>query len=326
MDQTTYYKELNFEYNVDKLLEEEKSVEYQPFETGGRSNENTFFEYAPTWLQGKIIDFSNFEEIGRLTDLIKYRFKSNDVRPRFYKQQANTSVPMHRDMNTKCSINIILSDKYSPVVFEEGGGINYKCALLNLRKRHSVPAFEEERLLIKFSIFDVSYEDAFQRWEQQPLWHLDYEIDKEYWRNVFYENIQEGQWHWSVPKRKELYWYQLFIRDNSPLKELTRNVEMDLGIYGMNNFPRFSYQFPNTSLSHHFDEDNMVSINLNLLETIPIIHIEHKSYPYNAIFVDVGHRPHGVEPDPNSRLILKFCLRHPLEEVYDRLDKFGLIK
>ena len=53
------------------------------------------------------------------------------------------------------------------------------------------------------------------------IWHLNYKIDKEYWRNVFYENIQEGQWHWSVPKRQELFWYQLMLEDNSPLKELT---------------------------------------------------------------------------------------------------------
>lgn len=34
---------------------------------------------------------------------------------------------------------------------------------------------------------------------------------------------------------------------------------------------------------------------------------------------------HGVEKDSNHRLILKFCLRHSYEEVYDRLNKFGLI-
>ena len=157
------------------------------------------------------------------------------------------------------------------------------------------------------------------------LWHLNYKIDKEYWRNVFYENIQDGKWHWSVPKRKELFWYQLMIPDSSPLKSKTKSVEMDLGIYGMNNFPRFSYQFPNTKLKHHLDEDNMVSINLNLLDTIPTIHIEHKPYPYEACFVDVGHKEHGVEKDPNHRLILKFCLRHPLEEVYKRLDIKELI-
>ena len=160
---------------------------------------------------------------------------------------------------------------------------------------------------------------------KKSLIHLDYQIDKPKWRDIFYDNIQQGQWHWSVPRRQELFWYQLMIHDNNPIKELTKEVEMDLNIYGMNNFPRFSYQFPNTLLQHHKDEDNMVSININLLDTIPMIHIEHEPYPYECAFIQVGQKMHGVEKDPNNRLILKFCLRHPWEEVYDRLNNFGLI-
>jgi len=157
------------------------------------------------------------------------------------------------------------------------------------------------------------------------LYHLDFEIDKKKYRNIFYENINVGQWHWLVPRRKDLFWYQLFIDDKSPLKPLLRDIEMELNIYGLNNFPRYSYQFPNTLLHHHLDEDKMVSININLLETIPTIHIEHKPYSYEAALINVGGIRHGVEPDPNHRLILKFCLRHPWEEVYERLDKFGLL-
>ena len=134
-----------------------------------------------------------------------------------------------------------------------------------------------------------------------------------------------GKWHWSVPKRKELQWYQLFIPDDHSLKPLLEDVERDLNIYGMNNYPRFSYQFPNSRVNHHKDEDEMVSININLFETIPIIHLEQRPYAYQCALFDVGHVMHGVEPDPNPRLILKFCLRHTYEEVWDRLDKFGLL-
>ena len=155
--------------------------------------------------------------------------------------------------------------------------------------------------------------------------NLDYQINKEKWRGIFYDNIQKGQWHWSVPQRRELFWYQLMMNDKHPLRELTKDVEQDLNIYGMDNFPRFSYQFPNTLLQHHKDEDDMVSININLLDTVPIIHIEHEPYSYECAFIQVGQKMHGVEKDPNHRLILKFCLRHPWEEVYDRLNKFGLI-
>jgi hypothetical protein len=155
--------------------------------------------------------------------------------------------------------------------------------------------------------------------------HLDYEIDKNKYKKIFYDNIQRGQWHWSVPKRQELFWYQLMIPDGHDLKPLIEDVERDLNIHGMNNFPRYSYQFPNTKLKHHRDEDNMVSININLFDTTPVIHIENKPYSYECALIDVGGKLHGVEPDPNHRLILKFCLRHKWDEVVKRLDQFGLI-
>ena len=155
--------------------------------------------------------------------------------------------------------------------------------------------------------------------------HLDYEIDKDRYKKIFYDNIQRGQWHWSVPKRQELFWYQLMIPDGHDMKHLIEPVERDLNIHGMNNFPRFSYQFPNSCLEHHVDEDSMVSININLLDTTPTIHLEHKPYPYQCAFIDVGHIMHGVEPDINPRLILKFCLRHSYDEEYERLDKVGLL-
>ena len=155
--------------------------------------------------------------------------------------------------------------------------------------------------------------------------HLDYEIDKKKYRDIFYKNVQRGQWHWSVPKRQELFWYQLMIPDGHDMKPLIEPVERDLNIHGMNNFPRFSYQFPNTMLRHHQDEDNLVSININLMDTTPTIHIDHEPYPYECALIDVGGRMHGVEPDPNHRLILKFCLRHRWREVVERLDQFGLI-
>lgn len=156
--------------------------------------------------------------------------------------------------------------------------------------------------------------------------HLNYEIDKKYYKDMFYENVQEyGQWHWSNPKDQHLWWYQLFIRDDHPLKPKLESLEKDLNIHGMNNYPRFSYQFPNTKLWHHTDEDQLIAININLFETTPVIHMEHKPYPYECALIDVGHIMHGVEPDPNPRLILKFAIRHPYEEVYERLSSKGLI-
>ena len=81
------------------------------------------------------------------------------------------------------------------------------------------------------------------------LKHLEYKINKKKYRDLFYNNIQKyGQWHWLCPKRQELFWYQLFISDKHELKKDLFELENELGIYGMNNYPRFSYQFPNTKL------------------------------------------------------------------------------
>jgi len=115
-------------------------------------------------------------------------------------------------------------------------------------------------------------------------------------------------------------WWKVFN-----ISHLTEDVERELNIYGLDTFPRFSYQFPNTLLPHHKDEDQMVAININLLNTTPIIHIDHKPYAYESCFVDVGDLMHGVEPDVNERLILKFAIRHSWEEVLERLDKFNLV-
>ena len=161
--------------------------------------------------------------------------------------------------------------------------------------------------------------------EDCNMQNIDYDIDKKKYRELFWDNLNMGQWHWSCSKRREMFWYQLFVKDNHPLKSILIDVEKDLNIYKMNNYPRFSYQFPNTRLKHHVDEDNMVSININLMAERPIIHIEHQPYPYECALIDVGHRQHGVEPDANARLILKFCLRHPWDEVYERLSQVGLV-
>ena len=156
--------------------------------------------------------------------------------------------------------------------------------------------------------------------------HINYKIDKKKYRDIFYDNIQKyGQWHWLCPKRQELFWYQLFIKDSHPLKPLMEPVEKDLNIYGMNNYPRYSFQFANTRLGQHKDEDDMVSININLMETVPIIHIEDNPYPYECAYIKVGQHMHGVEPDVNNRLILKFCLRHSHEEVINRLSEANLL-
>lgn len=157
-----YIKIINLEYDSEALVEEHKRVSFKPFST--EKKHGGWFDYAPTWLQGRVYDeeLSNYSEITRLTNYLKHTLVTQNIRPRFYKQEANTSVPMHSDIGTQCCVNIILSETSAPIIFENIGPISYSCALLNITKRHEVPAFNRERLLLKFSIFDISYEEAYE--------------------------------------------------------------------------------------------------------------------------------------------------------------------
>ena len=158
---------LDLQYDKNLLLLEAESLNYKPFSTGG--TKGSWFDYAPTWEQAKVTDLSSVivREVKRLTDLIQSITLSNDIRPRFYKQKANTEVPPHIDYNTKCSINIILSDNYGPIQFTGYEPAFYKCAVLDTSKEHWVPPYDEERMLLKFSIFDITFDDVVYSFSKQ---------------------------------------------------------------------------------------------------------------------------------------------------------------
>ena len=155
--------EIDLEYDEKLLLEQSKNLDFSPYQTN--LNTGTWFDYAPTWLQAKVSDKSLSSELKRLTELVKSTIRSNDVRPRFYRQEANTEVPKHCDLGTKCALNIVLSSNSGPIQFTGHEPQMYKVAFLDTTKEHCVPSFPEERLLLKFSIFDVSYEEAIERWK-----------------------------------------------------------------------------------------------------------------------------------------------------------------
>jgi len=157
--------------------------------------------------------------------------------------------------------------------------------------------------------------------------HLNYNIDKEYWRDLFYERLNEGQWNDSCPRKKTLHWYQIFFHPGTELRKLVEPVERDLNIDGLDTFPRFSYMFPGAVLPIHKDEDGLIGININILDDVPapVIHIKGQAFPYEAALIDVGNIQHSVKAVPHHRLILKFCLRYPYAEVYKRIESTGLI-
>lgn len=155
---------IDLDYSKEKLTSEAMLVNFKPFELP--KVYNSWFDYTPTWLQGMVIDDVELPEVSRLGNIIADKSGSLDIRPRFYRQQENTELPMHSDNGTLCSINIIISDDAAPIIFEAGGSFSYECAILNIQERHSVPAYPKERFLLKYSIFDIDYNELVKRWNK----------------------------------------------------------------------------------------------------------------------------------------------------------------
>lgn len=86
-------------------------------------------------------------------------FKIQNGRPRFYILKADTTLGMHTDYNTTCSLNICLSDDNAPVKFNDNT-YTYKTAILNTSNNHGVVNGPNDRRLFKISIFDQTYEEV----------------------------------------------------------------------------------------------------------------------------------------------------------------------
>jgi len=149
--------------------------------------------------------------------------------------------------------------------------------------------------------------------------HLDYQIDKEHYKKIFFDRYDRGGYH----KEGDVilkYWYKVFN-----IEHLVMPITKDLGIEDLYTKPRFSYQFPNSTLPEHIDQDRIVGINLNLMPNSPSITIDNKSFEYENCLVDVGSKVHSVKADKNPRLVLKYAIRSNWNEMYKRLNKRGLI-
>jgi len=142
--ESKYLTHLNIKYNKKMLRDELLTLNYTQYFTS--------LNIKDRWLRSTINDTSLFPNIKKLHNL----FPESGVVA--YKLQSNSYVHMHTDPLTSCAVNIILSDNNGPVVFEDYGKINYECALFNCSLKHAVPAFDNERLLLKYYWQKKSYE------------------------------------------------------------------------------------------------------------------------------------------------------------------------
>jgi hypothetical protein len=83
-------------------------------------------------------------------------------KPRFYWLEPFAEIPEHVDNGTMCSINLILTDSPAPIIIN-GKEFIYKQALLNTTIPHAVYNGPVERVMLKISIFDETYEQLAKR-------------------------------------------------------------------------------------------------------------------------------------------------------------------
>lgn len=81
--------------------------------------------------------------------------------PRYYILAPNIEIPVHTDVDTKCSLNFILGDdEPAPVYYPEYGDYLYTSALIDTTQPHGVKNSSKERLLLKLSIKDKTFEEV----------------------------------------------------------------------------------------------------------------------------------------------------------------------
>lgn len=151
---------LKLSFNKELILKEMESITFD-----GKSFSvpllRGFINHPSTPSEMRLQELDNTPETKKLYIQLQTLTKSNDIRARFFKQEANQELPVHQDITTLCSINIMLSEEYNPIIFEGVDEIYYKCALINTQPRHGVKAHSMERIYLKFSIFDKSYEEVY---------------------------------------------------------------------------------------------------------------------------------------------------------------------
>lgn len=85
-------------------------------------------------------------------------------KPRYYILDANAVLPPHIDLNTKCSINHLLSGESAPITYTEYGNFKYKTALINTQEEHSVDNTKhDDRYLFKISFLENTFEEVKEK-------------------------------------------------------------------------------------------------------------------------------------------------------------------
>jgi len=148
-------------FDTKKLMEDVSKLNFVNFKPSVPIKEK-FFNDSNNWLftglnSIDILDPDSY--FGKLALYIEDLFQTN-IRVSCFKQKKDTEVPFHYDRGHEASFNIVLSDQYSPITFKNITPIIYTSALLNVSKLHSVASNKSDRIIIKFLLDNITYEQA----------------------------------------------------------------------------------------------------------------------------------------------------------------------
>ena len=145
-----YLYELNYEYDNSLLLKEAMEGGWDNFKD---PSNNHVFQH---WYYKKVVNGYAQEVTNFFSDKINVNIKS-----RFFHQKAGWSLEFHKDRGTQCSINFILNNTTDCISFKDETYF-YKCALLNTQEEHAIINPQNDRIMLKLSIFDKSYYEVLK--------------------------------------------------------------------------------------------------------------------------------------------------------------------
>ena len=151
-------------------------------------------------------------------------------------------------------------------------------------------------------------------YKHMNLKHLNFRIDKPRFRMIANSWKWKGEYYQWKRYEQEDKWFQSYPTQGED--DSITEVEHMLGIHIFETKPRFYWLEENSDIPIHYDEDNVTSIQINLMEQTPSIGIEGVGdVPYEAMVINNGKIRHWVDPVPYERLQLKFVMRESYDQV-----------